>query len=141
MQNDMRDRLIELLQNAPCDYDGNRGVGTIADHLIANGVVVLSENQIVIERKIVYYLFPIDCEKCLKATKEYDGVCKELALLYLGKHPKYNKKQDWEFMCKNCPHEILEKDYTQNDLSRIGKDVFLTKEQAEQKLKELSDNA
>jgi hypothetical protein len=36
----MRDRLIELLQNAPSDYAGNKGVGAIADHLLANGVIV-----------------------------------------------------------------------------------------------------
>ena len=36
----MREKLIELLNEAPTDYDGNRNVGVIADHLIANGVTV-----------------------------------------------------------------------------------------------------
>ena len=36
----MRDRLIKLLQSVPSDYEGNRGVGTIADYLIDNGVIV-----------------------------------------------------------------------------------------------------
>mgnify|MGYP006864375302 CR=1 FL=1 len=35
-----RERLIELLQSVPADYEGNRGVGSIADYLLANGVIV-----------------------------------------------------------------------------------------------------
>lgn len=35
----MRDRLIKLLQSVPTDYEGHRGVGTIADYLLANGVI------------------------------------------------------------------------------------------------------
>ena len=33
-----RKRLIKLLQNAPLDCTGCRGVGTIADYLIKNGI-------------------------------------------------------------------------------------------------------
>ena len=36
----MREKLIELLNEAPTDYDGNRNVGVIVDHLIANGVTI-----------------------------------------------------------------------------------------------------
>ena len=35
-----RERLINLLQNVPADFEGNRGVGTIADFLLDNGVIV-----------------------------------------------------------------------------------------------------
>lgn len=35
-----RERLIELLQSVPADYEWNRGVGSIADYLLANGVIV-----------------------------------------------------------------------------------------------------
>lgn len=35
-----REKLIELLNNVPADVAGNRGVGAIADHLLANGVIV-----------------------------------------------------------------------------------------------------
>lgn len=35
----MKERLIELLQSAPTDEAGNRNVGAIADHLLANGVI------------------------------------------------------------------------------------------------------
>ena len=37
---DVREKLVELLQCAPMDIMGNRGVGALADHLIANGVTV-----------------------------------------------------------------------------------------------------
>ena len=36
----MRERLIELLQSVPSDIDGRIGVGRVADHLLANGVIV-----------------------------------------------------------------------------------------------------
>ena len=36
----MRDRLIELLSNAPADFDGNRNVCTLAEHLLENGVII-----------------------------------------------------------------------------------------------------
>ena len=36
----MRDRLIELLETVPTDEAGNRNVGVIAEHLLANGVLV-----------------------------------------------------------------------------------------------------
>lgn len=32
-----REKLIELLNNVPADIAGNRGVGAIADHIIADG--------------------------------------------------------------------------------------------------------
>ena len=35
-----REKLIELLQSSPMDVFGHRGVGSLADHLIANGVTV-----------------------------------------------------------------------------------------------------
>ena len=41
----MRENLIELLNEAPTDYDGNRNVGVIADHLIANGVTVQKKGK------------------------------------------------------------------------------------------------
>lgn len=36
----MREKLIELLQNAPSDFEGNKNVSTLADYLLANGVIV-----------------------------------------------------------------------------------------------------
>ena len=37
---DVREKLIDLLQSSPSDIMGNRGIGKIADHLLANGVTV-----------------------------------------------------------------------------------------------------
>ena len=36
-----REKLIDLLQNVPANYEGSRGVGTIADYLLKNGVIIL----------------------------------------------------------------------------------------------------
>ena len=36
----MREKLIELLQGSPMDVVGHRGVGSLADHLISNGVTI-----------------------------------------------------------------------------------------------------
>ena len=36
----MKEKLIELLQNAPSDFEGNKNVSTLADYLLANGVIV-----------------------------------------------------------------------------------------------------
>ena len=38
-----REKLIELLQCSPTDVMGNRGVGALADHLIANGVTLANQ--------------------------------------------------------------------------------------------------
>lgn len=39
-----KEKLVELLQSSPVDYEGNRGVGALADHLIARGVTVQDLN-------------------------------------------------------------------------------------------------
>lgn len=134
-----RDRLIELcnkkistmkFNNSDHWFDFTERIEQIADYLLANGVIVLPKK----EKKMVYFPFPIDCENCSKVTEI--GVCEELDLLYAGKHPKYSKEQDWDFMCANCPKGISEREYTESDEKHIGKTVFLTKEEAEEKLRE-----
>lgn len=35
-----KEKLVELPQSSPVDHEGNRGVGALADHLIAHGVTV-----------------------------------------------------------------------------------------------------
>lgn len=123
MQNDMRDRLIELINqdNCPspyicderCKYShleqciGDR----LADHLIANGVILppckVGDTVYFIPKYITDWIH--DDVEYIKITK--DGfVIKTVA--------------DWYF-----------------DEEDFGKTVFLTKEQAEQKLKEMrADN-
>ena len=143
-----RDKLIELIDCAEYDFclfveeSHEKGQSVtesctewVADHLLANGVIVPTCE----EKKMVYFPFPIDCKECPKVVADI-GVCEELDLLYAGKHPKYTKEQDWEFMCANCPHEVHEREYEESDEKHIGKTVFLTKEEAEEKLKELRRN-
>lgn len=87
------------------------------------------------EKKMVYFPFPIDCEKCPKATDI--GVCEELDLLYNGEHPKYTRAQDWEFMCDTCPYEVHGRKYREeDDKDFIGKTLFFTEEEAERALNE-----
>ncbi len=141
-----RDRLIELLkphvsgtaclcESGSCELTSCRDCKArrLADHLLANGVIVPPKK----EKKMVYFPFPIECEDCSKVIADI-GVCKELDLLYAGKHQKYSKEQDWEFMCENCPQGVSEREYEESDEKHIGKTVFLTKEEAETKLKELN---
>lgn len=124
MQNETRDWLIRKLN----DW-GMAEAEALANYLLANGVVVPTKNM-------VYFPFPIDCEKCSKVIKEI-GVCEGLSLLYDGKHPKYTKTQDWEFMCDNCPHEVHGRKYREeDDKDFIGKTMFFTEEEAEKALKE-----
>jgi hypothetical protein len=100
-----------------------------------NDVVEMLEERLSKEGKMVYFPFPIDCEKCPKATDI--GVCEELDLLYNGEHPKYTRAQDWEFMCDTCPYEVQGRKYREeDDKDSIGKTMFFTKEEAETALKE-----
>ena len=100
-----RDRLIKLLQEPPADWEGNRGVGAIADHLLANGVIV---------------------PPCKVGDTVYE-------IEYgIGSYELWEKN-----LCKTEVKAICiltENDY--HPLNRIGKDVFLTKEDGEQVLKE-----
>jgi hypothetical protein len=122
----MKERLVEIISA----YDGDND-GDFADYLIANGVRF---------EKKVYFLEPIeDCKRCPKVLPNED-YCKEINLLYKGEHPKYSISQDWEFMCDNCPHEVVEREYKESDEDAIGKTVFLTKEEAEKKLKERKED-
>ena len=105
----MLDRLIELLSNAPADFDGNRNVCTLAEHLLANGVIVphcrLNQKMWVTDR------FEVNECKVSSLTQKADGSIK-IRLTDL----KYRSV-----------FEIT--------VDKIGKTVFLTREAAEQALK------
>ena len=115
MQNDMRDRLVELLG----DYLYSE---QIADHLIANGVIVppckIGQIVYVVSR---YYAGDWEVYKC------------EIDELTIYKKTTFIScvANDVRFGKINFGLNTYE----------IGKTVFLTKDQAEQKLKELSENA
>ena len=114
MQNDMRDRLVELLEQA--HKDGCFADISVADHLIANGVIVPPCNigdvvySIRTDTKVIY-----SCSVC-----EF----------IINKH--------FENIHKECKVYIIEDGrFTYFDFSSFGKTVFFTKEEAEQKLKEM----
>ena len=132
MQNDMRDRLVEIIKQKSCHYSDTpcdtqcvvcgrvdlygRDIGIIADHLIANGVIVPPCNigdvvySIRTDTKVIY-----SCSVC-----EF----------IINKH--------FENIHKECKVYIIEDGrFTYFDFSSFGKTVFFTKEEAEQKLKEM----
>ena len=113
MQSD-RDRLIELLK----EYGMRINISILADHLLADGVILLP--------------LPIGStvyEIRAKGERSY-------------KHRKY----DYGIPTSFALHSAIEmgaelyiapKKFTKTDTVRLNKTVFLTKEEAEEKLKEL----
>lgn len=126
MTGDMRDRLIELLRCAPfCGYrfDDRYSVGAItpiADHLIANGVVLppckVGNTVYVINRANKPQEMIFDTVD-LRCTCARDDSCMCGSL------------------CGDVDHNICQKRF-KNDFSDFGKTVFLTREEAEKALKE-----
>lgn len=124
----MKDRLIELLSTAPADFDGNRNVSTLADYLLANGVIVppckVGDTVYCLDD----FVFGSDCEECKSfeaGWHDCPSVC--------GKTNSTTKHHD-------CI-KIVEETVTYHGLlhymrfERFGKTVFLTREAAEQALK------
>lgn len=124
MQNEMRDRLVKLLQEYTNNNNGGGSNHGRADHLIENGVIV---PHCKVGDK-VYVIMETSCE-------DIDGVYTICEF--------YNLKS--ENLCTlpkgKCPYRyrIAECYVTEMNLLRFtaewGKTVFLTKEEAEQKLK------
>ena len=117
-----RDRLIELLGTAHRDFDGNIGIVKLADHLLENGVIV---------------------PHCKVGTKVY--AIRARGARNYGKHRKYDYSPDTTFSLNNAISQkatlyIEPKQFCKTDKVRLNKTVFLTKEEAEEKLKELVKN-
>ena len=111
-----REKLIDLLQNVPADYEGNRGVGTIADYLLKNGVIV----PVVAIGTIVY---EIRQKGIGFSNRRYDsGITTQKQL----KNAIFDGKTLY----------IESKLYAKSDNVRLGKTVFLTREEAEKALAE-----
>lgn len=112
MANEMRDRLVELIQNA-VDGCAIYWAKLIADHLIANGVILPP-------CKVGDRVYSINAgdKKALKIWIEPSGDKITQIKINSG---GYHFKCWWGYF----------------HLSDIGKSVFLTKEEAEQKLKEM----
>lgn len=120
-----REKLIELLQNVPSQYDGSRGVGTIADYLLANGVIVPPCKV----GDTVYAAPP--------CWHKEDGVSAYRITNFLISH---NKKGGWT---KKYRAMWLVNGKTVDAqinfwFDEIGKTVFLTREEAEAALAERS---
>lgn len=127
MQNDMRDRLVELLSIIPCNAESCSAVcdgrcqefddldrcqiGQLADHLIANGVIVP----------------PCKAEQTVWFIRK-SGLSNELTETTVE---KIISKKGGVFLKLAC-NSMYE-----TSCNSIGKTVFLTKDQAEQKLKEM----
>jgi hypothetical protein len=115
----MRDRLIELIRNAPRtnvvygDIKLDKPVQTlqtIADHLLANGVIVPP-------CKVGQTVWFIRNQKIIETKVD------KIVLKYCGLYIKLDCNSMYETSCNS-----------------IGKTVFLTREEAEAKLKELRNN-
>ena len=131
MQNDMRDRLIELLNFVQCKaeccsaLDGGRcgdldhldrcQIETITDHLIANGVVL---------------------PPCKVGDTVYTIFEREIEILEIIQI-KTEENSKGISRCYDARNNFLIMPFSD---CHIGKSIFLTKDQAEQKLKELSEN-
>ena len=111
-----REKLIDLLQNVPADYEGNRGVGTIADYLLKNGVIVP-----VVE--IGTTVYEIRQKGISFSNRRYDsGITTQKQL----KNAIFDGKTLY----------IESKLYVKSDNVRLGNTVFLTREEAEKALEE-----
>ena len=55
----------------------------------------------------LFVISPCECERC-NVEKTDEGICEGLRDVYAGKHPKFGKRDDWEFMVDNCPREVVE---------------------------------
>ena len=119
----MRDRLIELLNKAQLKSDDNFGMTNseqMADFLLENGVIVppvyVGGTVYEIRRKVV----------SPSGRETNCGICTNSFL----KH------------CINIGSELYVKGkpYVKSDFYRLGKTVFLTREEAEKALKEREEN-
>ena len=105
----MKDRLIELLQNVPADYEGKLNVGVIADYLIDNGVIAPPCKV----GDVVYDIFHPHIQEW------------EVSDIIIEKAGMYAK-----LSCKSS--------YARIGVSAnlFGRKVFLTREEAEEAMKE-----
>ena len=117
-----RDRLIELIEGGfPTNYEVilRKDVEIIADYLLANGVTLLPA----LIGSTVYEI-------------RAEGIRK------YGSHRKYDYAPDTLYALNNATNQgatlyIAPKKFCKTDKVRLNKTVFLTKEEAEKKLKEL----
>lgn len=130
----MRDRLIELLRTPIAVTNGVSTVGEIkvslfeaeflADHLLANGVIVLP-------CKVGDMVYVIEPCVCYNNYSEFEHC-----------HHRRTKATKWIEMVRVPTQKhhtkclkLFERPFKYEHLNKLGKSVFLTKEEAEQALK------
>ena len=124
MQNDMRDRLVDLLDKAFLESNDNYGMpctDQVADHLIANGVIVP----------------PCKVGEMIYLPWKFDGV-KSIACLTVT-HIIFDREHNFVKTDFHTDDEAYYDKYKcgSYEFEDFGKTLFLTKDQAEQKLKEM----
>jgi hypothetical protein len=135
MANEMRDRLVEIIGDKPFSteyerYDSFEWAEHFADHLIENGVIVPPCKV----GDVVYYLETIVSDKrCENCNYYYEGG--------VGDTPACDKTRygNRSFECIEIKEVLVtEKDlYWWLYMNDFGKTVFLTREEAEQRLQEM----
>ena len=148
-----RERLIELLQphvsgtaclceSGSCELTSCRDCKArrLADYLLANGVIAPPCKV----GDVVYVIKYCRCgnpecyemKHCYKKdTKRTPKVIDSIMLLQKGKKLTAPYKFEWKPIGTIC-YKIIQKPFNLEWLTEIGKTVFLTKEEAEAKLKE-----
>ena len=145
-----RDRLIELIKNAFLEENEKRDFITeehTADYLLANGVIVppCKVGDVVYVIKYCRCGNP-ECYKnkhCYKkdtkkTPKVLGSIMKEQCGMRVSKNYDWHKGTSlvWQPIGTIC-YKIIQKPFKLEWLTELGKTVFLTKEEAEEKLKEL----
>ena len=145
-----REKLIELIYGAKCvetwDYYNDEPmkpcpIERLADHLLANGVIVppCKVGDTVYQVKYCRCGNPecYEMKHCYKKdTKRTPIVIDSIMLVQKGKRIVVPYKFEWKPIGTIC-YKIIKKPFKLEWLTEIGKTVFLTKEEAEEKLKEL----
>ena len=122
---DVREKLVKLLKTSPT-RNGYTDLGDIADHLIANGVVVLPCK--IGDKVYVNYIYGRN-----KIITDSQMVCS------IKQTVGVNDESYW----KVCVEQVIEKgyivyhEYTEDD---FGKTVFLTREEAEASLRKMKEH-
>ena len=108
-----REKLIELLINVPADVAGNRGVGAIADHILADEEIKHAFELLKVEKEGRLIETP-----CKVGTRVY-----RIVPDYLVTYPD------------PAEYTIISDAFKVADIYSFGKTVFLSREDAEKALK------
>lgn len=128
------ERLIELLDNAPADPAGNRNVRTLAEHLLANGVIVppckVGDKVYVADKGGIreatadeIYFYGSNDNMTILLSFNCDYECENCPFSSWSQEPYGESSCGGEYGCWDVKYEDF------------GKTVFLTREEAERALK------